>query len=222
MPAPSQIELTGASRYSRGRIDFLDVAVAAEAFHRLGDRRGRALAHPVLGDRGGEAGKAALGRVLGASIEGARQTQHQRGRGLDLESEIGEHVAHQRLVDQSALEGRAMLGVVQRLGERLTHQGGRADRGVEPGVVHHLDDGAHAVALLADQPGERARVLDLRRGVGAVAELVLEALDQDGVARAVGAPARHQEAGQAAGACARVRKPSEIGAEQNHLWPISS
>ena len=26
----------------------------------------------------------------------------------------------------------------------------------------------------------------------------------------------------AAGACARVRKPSEVGAEQNHLWPVSS
>ena len=110
-----------------------------------------------------------------------------------------------------------MGGVVQRLGERLAHQRGGADRGVEPGVVDHLDDGAHAVALLADQPGERARVLDLGRGVGAVAELVLEALDQDGVARAVGAPARHQEAGQAR---RRLRQGQEAVGHRRRAEPL--
>ena len=39
--------------------------------------------------------------------------------------------------------------------------------------------------------------LDLARGVGAVAELVLQALDADRVARAVGQQARHEEARQA-------------------------
>ena len=45
-------------------------------------------------------------------------------------------------------------------------------------------------------PGPRAVVLDLARGVGVVAELVLEALQVHRVARAVGEHAREQEARQ--------------------------
>ena len=78
------------------------------------------------------------------------------------------------------------------------HPGRRADRAVEPRVVDHLDDRRHAAALLADQPRPGAAELDLARGVGAVAELVLEALDVDRVALAVGREARHQEARQPA------------------------
>jgi hypothetical protein len=64
-------------------------------------------------------------------------------------------------------------------------------------------------------------VLDLARRVGAIAELVLEPLDAEVVARAVGAEARHEEAAQPASVCARVRNASDIGAEQNHLCPVS-
>ena len=56
-----------------------------------------------------------------------------------------------------------------------------------------------------------------------VAELVLQALDVKRVAAAVGQDARQQEAGQAAPSVwASTRKKSDIGAEQNHLWPTSS
>ena len=48
LPEPSQMPISGASRYSRGMPGLLDVAVAAEAFHRLGGVRRGALAHPVL------------------------------------------------------------------------------------------------------------------------------------------------------------------------------
>ena len=78
------------------------------------------------------------------------------------------------------------------------HAGGAAHHAVEAGVVDHLDDGRHAAALLADHPRPGAPELDLARGVGAVAELVLQALDVESVAPAVGKDAREQEARQAA------------------------
>ena len=59
-------------------------------------------------------------------------------------------------------------------------------RQLEPREVDHLDDGRHAPAFLADQPRGGAVVLDLRRSVGVVAELVLEALQEHSVAGAVG------------------------------------
>ena len=91
-----------------------------------------------------------------------------------------------------------MRGVVDRLRGARAHPGGRAERAVEPGVVDHLDDRRHAAALLADQPRPGAAELDLAGGVRAVAELVLEPLDVDPVALAVGGEARHQEAGEPA------------------------
>ena len=65
-------------------------------------------------------------------------------------------------------------------------------------MVDHLDDRSHAVALLADQPGRGGVELDLARGVGLVAELVLEPLQAEAVALAVRRPAREEEAGDAA------------------------
>ena len=56
-----------------------------------------------------------------------------------------------------------------------------------------------------------------------VAELVLQPLDVKRVAAAVGQDPRQQEAGEAAPSVwASTRNRSDIGAEQNHLWPISS
>ena len=64
--------------------------------------------------------------------------------------------------------------------------------------MDHLEDGAHAAPLLAEHAPEGAAVLDLARRVAAVAELVLQALNREGVAGAVLAHPRHQEAGEAA------------------------
>ena len=62
--------------------------------------------------------------------------------------------------------------------------------------------------------------LELARGVGAVAELVLEPYDVEPVAAAVGQHPRHHEAGhRPSSACASTRNTSFIGAEVNHLWP---
>ena len=68
------------------------------------------------------------------------------------------------------------VGVVGGPYEALPHPGGAADDAVEPGHVDHLDDRPDAAALLADPPGDGVVVLDLGRGVGPVAELVLEPL----------------------------------------------
>src|SRR3546814_8889950 len=52
--------------------------------------------------------------------------------------------------------------------------------------------------FLADEPAVRPLQLDLRGGIGAVAELLLQALQAQRVYRAVGQEARHQETGEPA------------------------
>ncbi len=69
-----------------------------------------------------------------------------------------------------------------------------AQHAVQARVADHLDDRRHAAAGLADELAPHAVQLDLRAGVGPVAELVLQALDADRVALAVGQQARHGEA----------------------------
>ena len=64
-------------------------------------------------------------------------------------------------------------------------------------MVHHLDDGGDAAALLADHLREGVVIFDLGGGVRLVAELVLEPHDVEGVALAIRLDARHQEAAQA-------------------------
>ena len=130
-------------------------------------------------------------------VVGARQAHRQRGGGLGLEAQVGEHVAHQRLVDQRLAEGAAVGGVVGGVDHRRAHSGGGADHAVQARVADHLDDRRHAASGLAHHARPGAVQLDLRGGVGVVAELVLQALDVEGVAAAVGEDARQQEAGQA-------------------------
>ena len=88
--------------------------------------------------------------------------------------------------------------------------------------MHHFDDGRNAASLLAQHDRFRAVVLDLARCVGAVAQLVLEPHDLESIARAVRRDARHEEAARIRrSAYASVRKASDMGAEQNHLCPMS-
>jgi hypothetical protein len=87
-------------------------------------------------------------------------------------------------------------------------------------VGDHLDDRAHAAAGLADELAVGLVELDLARRVGAVAELVLQALQAERVAGAVVEDARDEEARDALVGLARTRKTSHIGALQNHLWPV--
>jgi hypothetical protein len=69
--------------------------------------------------------------------------------------------------------------------------------------------------------------LDLGAGIGLVAQLVLEALDADGVDSSPPDRALRQHARQEQAAdrplvvCARIRKASHMGAEKNHLCPVT-
>ena len=204
----------------------LDVAVAAEALERLERVARPALADPVLADRRGEALECAarvVARAAGRLVVGAREAHRERRRGLGLDAQVGEHVAHERLVGEPLAERAAVRRVPRRVGDAPAHAGGGADHAVQARVADHLDDRRHAAAGLADELRPGAVQLDLARGVGAVAELVLQALQVQRVARAVGQDPRQREAGDAlAAACARTRNRSHIGAEQNHLWPVSS
>ena len=116
-----------------------------------------------------------------------------------LDDEIGKHVGHQRLRVEHRAERGPVMRVPRGLGDALTHDRRRSEHTVEPGVIDHLDDGAHAASLVADPRTPRVDQLDLARRVGAVAELVLQALDADRVAAAVGPPARNQKARQTRG-----------------------
>ena len=156
------------------------------------------------------------GRVL-AAVDRARQAQRERGRGLALEREVGQHVAHQRVLDQALAEGHAVRGVVQRQRQRAAHQARGAERAIEARQRAHREDLRQAAALVADAPGERVDELDLRAGVGLVAELVLEALDAHGVERAVGQPARQEEARRAGG---RLRDHEERVAHRRRHEPL--
>ena len=121
---------------------FLDVAVAAQAFHRLGGVRGGALAHPVLAGGQPDAAQQRLAFVAAhRAVGGAGHPHRDDGGRLGLDREVGQHVAHQRLVDQVLAERLSMLCVVDGAGQSAAHAGGAAQRAVQPGEVDHLDDG---------------------------------------------------------------------------------
>ena len=151
-----------------------------------------ALADPVLADGGREAAERRVGGVVGA-----RDAQRGGGRGLGLELEVGEDVAHRGLVGEQAAEGRAVAGVVDGLRGPPADRGGRAEQAVEPRVVDHPDDRLDAAALLADEAARDGVELDLRRGQRARAQLVLEPLDPEAGLAALAAGALDQEAGEA-------------------------
>jgi hypothetical protein len=91
-------------------------------------------------------------------------------------------------------------------------------------VRDHLHDDGDPASLLADEPPRGAVELHLGGGVGVVAELVLEALETERVALPSGSHrgTRKQEGvASSPPIFASVRKASLIGAEQNHLWPVS-
>ena len=82
-----------------------------------------------------------LRRILLLAVEGAGEAEHQGGRRLDLEREIGKHLAHQRLLDQRAAEHDPLATVVERNGKSEPRKGGGGHRTIEPRQRHHVDDG---------------------------------------------------------------------------------
>ena len=98
-----------------------------------------------------------------------------------MQRHVGEHGLHQRLIGEMLLEHAAMPGVMQRMCQSRAHQAGGSNRAVLPRQLHHLDDGADTLAFAADALRIGGGELDLGRGVGAIAELVLQPLKPDGV-----------------------------------------
>jgi hypothetical protein len=93
-------------------------------------------------------------------IEGARQAHDQRDRAFHFQRQIGEHRAHHRLIVQMPLEHRTVAAMMHGLRQRHAHEASRSEPAIEPGQLHHLDDGAHAGTLVADPQAERAGELD--------------------------------------------------------------
>ena len=115
------------------------------------------------------------------------------------------------------LKHRAIAAMVHRLRQRHAHEAGRSERAIEPGQLHHLDDGAHARALVADPQRVRAGELDFARCIGAVAKLVLEPLQPERIDRAIGPKTRHEEAGEPA---LRLRQHQEGVAHRRRQEPF--
>src|SRR6476661_9744512 len=95
------------------------------------------------------------------------------------------------------LEYAAIASMMQRVREPGSHQARRGNRAILPRQLHHLDDGADTLALLADALGISAVELDFGRRIGTVAELVLQPLELDRIDRAVWLEAWHEETAQA-------------------------
>ena len=114
-----------------------------------------------------------------------------------MQRHVRQHRLHQRLIGEMFLEHAAMPRVMQRMRQPRAHQAGGGNRAILPRQLHHLDDGADALALVADALGIGAGELHFGRRIGAVAELVLQPLKLDRVDRAVRRKARHEETAQA-------------------------
>src|SRR6202048_4092282 len=89
-----------------------------------------------------------------------------------------------------------MTRVVEGLRKRHAHDRGRCDGTIQPRELHHVEDGAHAPALLADTPSKGSCELYLRGGVRAIAELILQAHEPKRIDSTVGPKSRHEKAGQ--------------------------
>ncbi|MNG99025.1 hypothetical protein D3C79_581850 [compost metagenome] len=130
-------------------------------------------------------------------FQGLAHAQAQCQRRFAFQRQVGQHVLHQWLLVQDPATDLAVRAVMSRLGQRLAHQGTGADHAVETGHRHHLDDGRHAASLLANHPRQGPAELDFAGGIGAVAELVLQALDVELVAVVIRAMTGQQEAAEA-------------------------
>src|SRR3546814_9411392 len=86
--------------------------------------------------------------------------------------------------------------MMNRLRQRHAHDAKRSGRGAQPCMMHHVDDDADSPAFLPHKLRISAMIFDLGRCVGAVAQLVLEPHQVDGVALPIGRDARREEAGK--------------------------
>ena len=150
-------------------------------------------------------------------VDRVGQPHREHGGRLALQRQVGEHVAHQRLVDEQGPERAAVPGVVHGPHQGGAHRRGRAEHAVEPGRGDHADDGADAAPLVTDPHRPGAVELDLGRRVRPVAELVLQALQPDLVA---GAVVEHPGEQEAADAGVGLRQDEEGVAHRRRAEPL--
>ncbi len=175
----------------------LNEAVAAMAFESLDHHRRRTLADPVLCDGRADPAKQPLGLIFAFLVQRMDETERKPRRRFDLYGEIRNHVRHQGLIDERLLKGAPPSRMMSGLRQRMTHESRRADREIEPRVMVHLQPFTNAVAGLANEMSNDTAEFDLGRSVGPVAALVLEPLDLQAIAGAVGQPACDDKTGYA-------------------------
>ena len=195
----------------------LDVAVPTEALERLGRMSGASLADPVLRDRGRERAKAASA----GSCARRSYARASRSAVTVAASDSTQRSARTLRISGCSASGApnamrcAAWCVACSTACRIPAAEPRTQSSrVWTTISTIVRD---AAAFLADELRQRTVERDLARGVRAVAELVLEPLDAEAVARAVGQHARQEEAREAGG---RLREHEERVAHRRRAEPL--
>ncbi len=134
----------------------LDVAVAAEALHRLVDQRRRGLADPDISPRASAAAHARPPAARNDARSNERQSRITSASAPSTSSAMSASTV--RIIGWSASHLPNTLRCRQwcsACAKRRAHHAGRRNGAVEPGELHHRQDGAHACALLADPDAHR-------------------------------------------------------------------
>lgn len=200
--------------------EVLDVAVAATDLHRLAGHEPGPLADRVLGERREDPDQRpgrGIGCVAGdlaerdgvGGVEPVGALQHQGQRRLGVQQQRQQRGPHQRLVEQRRPGHDPLPGVVHGLPHGPPHQRRRAHGVGQARDVDHLGHLQEPAGQLADRlrPGPLQR--HLAAGHRPRPQLVLEPVDADRVAAAVGACPRHQEHPEPAGPLALSRYPGQ-------------
>jgi hypothetical protein len=112
---------------------------------------------------------------------------------------------------------------MRRLRDRLPHPRSRTDDAIERVKFTISTIVCTPRPSSPIKPAARGIELDFARSVAAIAELVFESLEVEDVLRRRPAEIAARENTTARpGACASTKNASDIGAEQNHLWPTSA
>ncbi len=156
-PFPDRIQRCFAVQKRQAAV--LHIARPTQGLHRLINQARSQLVAQKLGQRHAEPGKGTV--ALGSAIKGTRHMQSQRQCAFPIQGQIGQNSAHQRLVNQPCVKGTAVARPVMRPIQGRAHQPGRGQRRIQPRVVHHVDDGADALAFLAQRIRQRIDIVDL-------------------------------------------------------------
>ena len=194
----------------------LDVAVAAQALERLGRERRAALAHPVLHDRQREATEGAPRRGR-SRVERARDPQRRCCRRLGLEREVGEHVDHRRLLGQRRAE-RARWRACQ-IASATTR---RIIPATAISVSRRVQTSCSTTKAVPRPSSPRMRAGRWSYSTSEEARQRPPSLSFRRWMRKPGCGRSATKQVIPASVCASVKKTSNTGWVQNHLWPVSS